>query len=80
MWTALRSLPAAQAEVVVLKTWEGMTFAQIAEVLIFASEVTNLAGNCQSLFVVLYGFALFAQVGKGNAKIAKNITFTCTAF
>jgi RNA polymerase sigma-70 factor (ECF subfamily) len=33
VWTALRSLPAAQAEVVVLKTWEGMTFAEIAEVL-----------------------------------------------
>ncbi|TWT97990.1 RNA polymerase sigma factor SigV [Botrimarina colliarenosi] len=33
VWAALRSLPAAQAEVVVLKTWEQMTFAEIAEVL-----------------------------------------------
>ncbi len=33
VWSALRSLPTAQAEVVVLKIWEEMTFAQIAEVL-----------------------------------------------
>ena len=33
VWTALRQLPAKQAEVVVLKVWEEMTFAQIAEVL-----------------------------------------------
>jgi RNA polymerase sigma-70 factor (ECF subfamily) len=33
VWAALRELPAEQAEVVVLKIWETMTFAQIAEVL-----------------------------------------------
>ena len=33
VWKALRSLPTAQAEVVVLKIWEGMTFAQIGEIL-----------------------------------------------
>lgn len=33
VWAALRTLPAEQAEVVVLKTWEGMTFAEIAAVL-----------------------------------------------
>jgi RNA polymerase sigma-70 factor, ECF subfamily len=33
VWTALRKIPTAQAEVVVLKIWEEMTFAQIAEVL-----------------------------------------------
>lgn len=33
VWGALRSLPTEQAEVVVLKTWEEMTFAQIAEIL-----------------------------------------------
>jgi len=33
VWQALRSLPPEQAEVVVLKIWEGMTFAQIGEVL-----------------------------------------------
>jgi RNA polymerase sigma-70 factor (ECF subfamily) len=33
VWRALRTLPAEQAEVVVLKIWEEMTFAQIAEVL-----------------------------------------------
>jgi len=33
VWKALRSLPTAQAEVVVLKIWEEMTFAQIAEIL-----------------------------------------------
>lgn len=33
VWTALRTLPTEQAEVVVLKVWEGLTFAQAAEVL-----------------------------------------------
>ncbi len=33
VWSALRTLPPEQAEVVVLKIWEGMTFAQIAAVL-----------------------------------------------
>jgi RNA polymerase sigma-70 factor, ECF subfamily len=33
IWTALRTLPPAQAEVVVLKIWEEMTFAQIGQVL-----------------------------------------------
>lgn len=33
VWSALRSLPPEQAEVIVLKTWEEMTFAEIAEVL-----------------------------------------------
>jgi len=33
VWSALRSLPTEQAEVVVLKIWEEMTAAQIAEIL-----------------------------------------------
>lgn len=33
VWSALRSLPTVQAEVVVLKIWEEMTFSQIAEIL-----------------------------------------------
>jgi RNA polymerase sigma-70 factor, ECF subfamily len=33
VWSALRTLPPPQAEVVVLKIWEEMTFAQIAVVL-----------------------------------------------
>ena len=33
VWKALRTLPAEQAEVVVLKIWEQMTFAQIGEIL-----------------------------------------------
>lgn len=33
VWTALRTLPTEQAEVVVLKIWESLTFAQIGEVL-----------------------------------------------
>jgi RNA polymerase sigma-70 factor (ECF subfamily) len=33
VWAALRALPPDQAEVVVLKIWEQMTFAQIGEVL-----------------------------------------------
>ena len=33
VWSALRSLPSTQAEVVVLKIWEEMTFAHIAKIL-----------------------------------------------
>jgi RNA polymerase sigma-70 factor, ECF subfamily len=33
VWSALRALPTEQAEVVVLKIWEGMTFAEIAQIL-----------------------------------------------
>ena len=33
VWTALRSIPAEQSEVVVLKIWEELTFSQIAELL-----------------------------------------------
>jgi RNA polymerase sigma-70 factor (ECF subfamily) len=33
VWSALRTLPPEQAEVVVLKIWEGMTFAEVARVL-----------------------------------------------
>lgn len=33
VWLALRNLPTEQSEVVVLKIWEELTFAQIAEVL-----------------------------------------------
>jgi RNA polymerase sigma-70 factor (ECF subfamily) len=33
VWSALRALPVEQAEVVVLKIWEEMTFAQIGDIL-----------------------------------------------
>lgn len=33
VWTAMRALPPEQAEVVVLKIWEEMTFSQIGEIL-----------------------------------------------
>ena len=33
VWSALRTLPQEQVEVVVLKTWEGITFAQIGQIL-----------------------------------------------
>lgn len=33
VWIAMRNIPPIQAEVVALKIWEAMTFAQIAEVL-----------------------------------------------
>lgn len=33
VWVALRKLPTKQSEVVVLKIWEGLTFAQVAHVL-----------------------------------------------
>ncbi len=33
VWSALRALPPEQAEVVVLKIWEELTFAQIGEIL-----------------------------------------------
>ena len=38
IWSALRALPTEQAEVVVLKTWEEMTFAQVAEILEISPE------------------------------------------
>jgi RNA polymerase sigma-70 factor (ECF subfamily) len=40
VWSALRSLPTNQAEVVVLKIWEEMTFAQIAEILEVSAHTT----------------------------------------
>jgi RNA polymerase sigma-70 factor (ECF subfamily) len=33
VWSALRTLPAEQAEVVVLKIWEDLTFAEIGQIL-----------------------------------------------
>jgi RNA polymerase sigma-70 factor (ECF subfamily) len=33
VWSALRSLPSVQAEVVVLKIWEEMTFSEIGQIL-----------------------------------------------
>lgn len=33
VWSALRTLPVEQSEVIVLKIWEEMTFAEVAEVL-----------------------------------------------
>ncbi len=42
VWAALRTLPAEQSEVVVLKVWEELTFAQIASVLdVNASTVAS---------------------------------------
>jgi len=38
VWLALRKLPTAQAEVIVLKIWEDMTFAQIADILEIAPD------------------------------------------
>ena len=38
VWAALRTLPTVQAEVVVLKIWEEMTFAQIGEILGLSSH------------------------------------------
>ena len=40
IWLALRSLPTSQAEVVVLKIWEEMTFAEIAEILDLSPDTT----------------------------------------
>jgi RNA polymerase sigma-70 factor (ECF subfamily) len=33
VWSSLRALPADQAEVIVLKVWEGLTYAEIGEIL-----------------------------------------------
>ena len=38
VWAALRTLPTEQSEVVVLKIWEEMSFAQIAEILEISSS------------------------------------------
>lgn len=45
VWTALRTLPPEQAEVVVLKIWEAMTFAQIGEIL--AASPNTVASRYQ---------------------------------
>lgn len=58
VWSALRALPTEQSEVVVLKIWEEMTFAQIAEVLElppataasrYRYALNKLAGHLRSL-------------------------------
>ena len=58
VWRALRSLPIEQSQVVVLKIWEEMTFAQIAEVLElppataasrYRYALSKLAGHLRSL-------------------------------
>ena len=38
VWTALRKIPTPQAEVIVLKIWEEMTFAQIADILDISAD------------------------------------------
>jgi RNA polymerase sigma-70 factor, ECF subfamily len=38
VWAALRTLPTEQSEVVVLKIWEELTFAEIAEILDLSSS------------------------------------------
>jgi RNA polymerase sigma-70 factor, ECF subfamily len=45
VWSALRTLPPEQAEVVVLKIWEAMTFAQIGEIL--AASPNTVASRYQ---------------------------------
>lgn len=40
VWSALRKLPTSQAEVIVLKIWEEMTFAQIAAILDLSADTT----------------------------------------
>lgn len=58
VWSALRSLPTEQSEVVVLKIWEELTFAQIAEILElplataasrYRYALSKLAGHLRSL-------------------------------
>lgn len=38
VWSALRKLPVRQSEVIVLKVWEGLTFAEIGEILEVSSS------------------------------------------
>jgi RNA polymerase sigma-70 factor (ECF subfamily) len=61
IWAALRTLPTEQAEVVVLKIWEEMTFAEIAQLL--ETSPNTVASRYQ------YGMAklarrLSSEVGK----------------
>ncbi len=58
VWSALRSLPIEQSEVVVLKIWEELTFAEIAEVLELSPStaasryryaISKLAGHLRGL-------------------------------
>ena len=60
VWLALRSLPVDQSEVVVLKIWEGFTFAQISEVLSIpsATAASRYRYAMQKLAIVLRSQAL----------------------
>ena len=63
VWSALRTLPAAQAEVVVLKLWEEMTFQQIAELL--QSSPNTVASR--------YRYALAKLSNKLNGRLGEVI-------
>jgi len=60
IWSALRTLPTEQAEVVVLKIWEEMTFAEIAQLL--ATSPNTVASRYQYAMTKLA--RRLSQVGK----------------
>lgn len=64
VWLALRRLPQRQSEVVVLKVWEGLTFAQIGEVLAVspATVASRYRYALEKLSVLLAPQAPAAQI------------------
>ena len=67
VWLALRQLPVHQSEVVVLKVWEGLTFAQIAEVLAIRPAT---AGSRYRYALAKLSVALAAQSPMGDDDVS----------
>ena len=71
VWLALRRLPQRQSEVVVLKVWEGLTFAQIGEVLAVspATVASRYRYALEKLSVLLAPQAPAGQICSAQAAI-----------
>jgi RNA polymerase sigma-70 factor (ECF subfamily) len=59
IWQSLRKLPTEQSEVIALKLWEHMTFAQIAEVLVISpnTAASRYRYGLEKLAILLHEFA-----------------------
>ncbi len=82
IWLALRRLPVRQSEVVVLKVWESLTFAQIGEVLDIcpATATSRYRYALQKLSVMLAAQAPGAHVGAaGHVAVTPHDTIAPSA-
>ncbi|MEZ6149916.1 MAG: sigma-70 family RNA polymerase sigma factor [Pirellulaceae bacterium] len=70
VWLALRRLPVRQSEVVVLKVWEGLTFAQIGDVLAVspATATSRYRYALEKLSVLLAPQAPMVESGECAAR------------